>query len=76
MYFSKRINSAIGQDINSLFGLENVSLKGAEIFVNDSKGIGFSYGLEPQVKWPLGKLILDKLKQDKRDVSFSLFSLF
>ena len=69
MYFSKRVSPALGRDVNSLFGLESVSLKGAEVYVNDTKGVGFSYGNEPQSKWALGKLVLDKLKEEKSDVS-------
>ena len=76
MYFSKRVSPALGRDVNSLFGLESVSLKGAEVYVNDTKGVGFSYGNEPQSKWPLGKLVLDKLKEDKSDVNLGLNLFF
>ena len=76
MYFSKRVSPALGRDVNSLFGLESVSLKGAEVYVNDTKGVGFSYENEPQSKWPLGKLVLDKLKEDKSDVNLGLNLFF
>ena len=76
MYFSKRVSPALGRDVNSLFGLESVSLKGAEVYVNDTKGVGFSYGNEPQSKWPLGKLVLDKLKEDKSDVNLGLLFIY
>jgi hypothetical protein len=58
--------------MSRLFGLDNVSLRRAEIYVNKSKGINCSYSFEDQPKWPLGKYVLDQLKDDKDDVHLNL----
>ena len=62
-YFSRRINPLIGLNMSSLFGLENVSLRRAEIYINKSRGINCSFGLSGKTsKWPLGSFILNNLK--------------
>ena len=64
-YFSKRINSVIGTNMSKLFGMENVSLRRAEIYVNKSKGINCTYDFKESVEWPLGKHVLNHLKSDR-----------
>jgi hypothetical protein len=56
--------------MSRLFGLDNVSLRRAEIYVNKSKGINCSYSFADQPKWALGKFVLEQLKDDKDDVNF------
>lgn len=51
--------------MSRLFGDENISLRRAEIYVNKSKGINCSYNFDNNVKWPLGKYVLDNLKSDE-----------
>jgi hypothetical protein len=38
VYFSKKINSIIGLNMSRLFGMENVSLRRAEIYIGKNKG--------------------------------------
>ena len=64
-YFSKRINSVIGTNMSKLFGMENVSLRRAEIYVNKSKGINCTYDFKESVEWPLGIQVLNQLKDDR-----------
>jgi hypothetical protein len=64
-YFSKRINSVIGTNMSQLFGLENISLRRAEIYVNKSKGINCTYDFKESVEWSLGYQVLNQLKSDR-----------
>ncbi len=69
VYFNRTINHLIGTNANSLFGMENVTLRKNEIFVNNKKGLECGYKIEHTSKWPLGKFILDRLvKQNSDDV--------
>ena len=63
-YFSKRINSIIGTNMSRLFGLDYVSLRRAEIYVNRSKGVNCTFDFKDSVEWPLGKLVLNNLKSN------------
>lgn len=67
-YFSKRVNSMIGLNMSALFGINGVSLRRAEIYVNKSRGINCSYDLKDTKKWPLGRYILDLLKSNEDNV--------
>ena len=67
-YFSKRVNTVIGLNMSSLFGLNGVSLRRAEIYVNKSRGINCSFNLDDTNKWPLGRFILDLLKDNQENV--------
>ena len=65
VFFSKRINPLIGANMSSLFGMENVSLRRAEIYVNKNRGINCSFDPNnKQYKWPLGSFILNNLKSN------------
>lgn len=68
-YFSKRVNTVIGLNMSSLFGLNGVSLRRAEIYVNKSRGINCSFNLDGTNKWPLGRFILDLLKDNQENVN-------
>ena len=50
--------------MSSLFGIENVSLRRAEIYVNKHKGINCSYEVNKNNKWMLGNYIMDHFKND------------
>ncbi len=60
MMFSKQINSIIGDNLSKLFNRDNTSLRRAEIYIDDNKGINCSYGKEYNV-WPLGEIVLKQL---------------
>jgi hypothetical protein len=64
-YFSKKINAVIGTNMSKLFGIDNISLRRAEIYVNKNKGINCSYDFSDKFEWPLGRLVLNQLKNDK-----------
>jgi hypothetical protein len=68
IYFSKIINPLVGTNMTSLFGMESVSLRRTEIYVNKTRGIECTYNLEGSKKWPLGKFILDHLKRNHEEV--------
>lgn len=61
IFFNKQIHQLIGKDPNRLFGLNNVSLKNSEIFINNTKGLSCSNNLNED-KWPLGRLIIENLR--------------
>jgi len=63
-FFSKKINTIIGQDSNRLFGMTNVSLRKSEIYVNKTKGISCNYDFSNKNKWPIGNVVLEQLKKD------------
>ncbi len=63
-----RINSIIGSDMNRLFGMENVSLKKSEIYVNKKKGANCSFRLNSTSKWLLGNFIINQFKNDDTKV--------
>ena len=71
-YFSKRLNAVIGMNMSRLFGLDNVSLRRAEIYINNSKGINCSFDFSKSTKWPLGKYIVDELKIVRDNVEYFL----
>ncbi len=56
------MNAVIGMNMSRLFGLDYVSLRRAEIYINNSKGINCSFDFDQKSKWPLGKYIIDELK--------------
>ena len=56
------MNAVIGMNMSRLFGLDYVSLRRAEIYINNSKGINCSFDFDQNSKWPLGKYIIDELK--------------
>jgi hypothetical protein len=56
------MNAVIGLNMSRLFGLDYVSLRRAEIYINNSKGINCSFDFDKMSKWPLGKYIIDELK--------------
>jgi hypothetical protein len=60
----------IGQDYNRLFGMQNVSLRKSEIYVNKSRGISCNYDFSNKNKWPIGSVILEQLKKDSQVVFF------
>lgn len=76
VYFSKRINSLIGFNMSTLFGMSDVSLRRAEIYIKKSKGINCSYDLGNSAKWPLGKFVLDHLKSNTDKVFLTFTSIF
>ena len=57
--------------MSRLFGLENVSLRRAEIYINNSKGINCSFDFTKSYKWPLGKYIMDELKIIRDNVCYA-----
>lgn len=69
-YFHDVITSSIGTNMNMLFGMNDVVLKKNEIHVNKIRGVECSYSMKSTRKWPLGKYILDKLKNnnDKKNI--------
>ncbi|CAF0748574.1 unnamed protein product [Brachionus calyciflorus] len=58
--FSNQIHQLVGKDINRLFGIEGVSLRNTEIFVNSKKGINCSFNSNDET-WPLGDLITSNI---------------
>ena len=56
------MNAVIGLNMSRLFGLDYVSLRRAEIYINNSKGINCSFDFDKMPKWALGKYIIDELK--------------
>lgn len=58
MILNKQINSLIGQDLNKLFGMNDVSLKNSEIYIGAQKGISCSDEVDA---WPLGNLARENL---------------
>lgn len=67
----------IGLNMSALFGINGVSLRRAEIYVNKSRGINCSYDLKDTKKWPLGRYILDLLKSNEDNVwiSFKILNI-
>ena len=63
-YFVKRINALVGLNMSRLFGMENVSLRRGEIYVNKSKGINCSYEMRNTNRWPMGRLIVEQLRSE------------
>ncbi len=63
LLFCEQVNQIVGTDINRLFGLEGVSLKKSEIYVNFRKGISCNseHSTNYSETWPLGKLILNSI---------------
>jgi hypothetical protein len=61
LVFSKQINQLIGKDTKKLFGMEGVSLKSNEIYVNDRKGINCSLDNSTLETWPLGDIIKENI---------------
>ena len=74
MYLNKTINPLLGNNPSYLFGMDNVSIKKGEIYINKKKGFNCSYDVKNIRKWPLGKFILDNLKSKSNDVFFILFN--
>ncbi len=71
-FFSKQINTIIGQDNNRLFGMTNVSLRKSEIYVNKSKGINCNYDFSNKNNWPIGNVVLEQLKKDSNVFFFKI----
>jgi len=61
-YFNKKISSIIGTDMNRLFGMNNVSLRRSEIYINKNKGTKCTFDLNSNEKWLLGSYVLNLLK--------------
>ena len=67
--------------MSSLFGMESISLRRAEIYVNKSKGVNCTYGFNSRAnKWLLGSFILNNLKANavsfiiqKKKITSNLF---
>lgn len=63
LLFCEQMNQVVGIDMNRLFGLEGVSLKKSEIYVNSKKGISCNneHSTNYSQIWPLGKFILNNI---------------
>jgi hypothetical protein len=63
LLFCEQMNQVVGIETNRLFGLEGVSLKKSEIYVNLRKGISCSneHSANYSEIWPLGKFILNNI---------------
>lgn len=63
-YMSKKVNSIVGNNMTTLFGQENISLRRSEIYINKNKGTKCSFELTSSntSKWALGNYILTNLK--------------
>jgi hypothetical protein len=72
MLFSKQIGSIIGDNLNKLFGLKNVSLRRTEIYIEDTKGFNCSYNDKNKSDpWVLGRLVLENFA--KVNLSYLIF---
>jgi hypothetical protein len=60
--FSRQINQLIGKDVNKLFGIDGISLRKSDIYINSRRGLNCSLDNSIQESWPLGYLIMDNLK--------------
>jgi hypothetical protein len=59
--FSRQINQLIGKDLNKLFGIDGISLRKSDIYINSRRGLNCSLDNSTQESWPLGHLIMDNL---------------
>lgn len=73
VFFNKHIHQLIGKDMNRLFGLNNVVLKNSEIYVNNTRGLECAPNSD-MAKWPLGKIVIQNLKNVKKKFTNSNFS--
>ena len=60
--FSRQINQLIGKDVNKLFGIDGISLRKSDIYINSRRGLNCSLDNSTQESLPLGYLIMDNLK--------------
>lgn len=67
VFFNKHIHQLIGKDMNRLFGLNNVILKNSEIYVNNTRGLDCAPNSD-MAKWPLGKIVIQNLKNVKKNL--------
>jgi len=57
----KQIGHLIGKNKNKLFGINGISLRNSEIFINSTKGINCTFNDSLREVWPLGKTVLRNL---------------
>lgn len=60
LLFTKRIGSILGEDLKKLLGVDNVSLRRGDIYIEDNKGYNCSYD-NTTSPWMLGKRVLRNL---------------
>ena len=58
LFFCSQLGRVAGKNMESLFGVENVSLRKSEIFVNNKKGLSCENEHGEEI-WPLGRVVLD-----------------
>jgi hypothetical protein len=61
LIFSKQINQLIGKDTKKLFGMDGVSLKNTEIYINNKKGMNCSLDNSTIEAWPLGDIVKENI---------------
>ena len=67
VFFSRVIGPLLGANTSSsLFGMEAVAVRRGEIYVNRTRGVECAFNLEAARKWPLGKFVLEHLKEDNK----------
>ena len=64
MLFSKKIGNLIGNNMSRLFGIENVSLRRGEIYVDNKKGLDCTYNYNITTPWLLGKTVLENFAKN------------
>lgn len=62
--FTQKMGNAIGNNMSRLFGIENVALRVAEIYVDNNKRdvCSFSNYLD-STPWPLGEIVLENFNK-------------
>ncbi len=62
LMFCEKMSPLVGIDMNNLFGITNVKLKNAEIYVGSTKGVSCNNeNLDYSNLWPIGRLVINSL---------------